>query len=51
MIVSIYLFLDIMEQSMFEKDVIASGRIVDASKSGFQLAGFPIGSISSCYSQ
>ena len=35
MIVSIYLFLDIMEQSMFEKDVIASGRIVDASRVAF----------------
>ena len=30
MIVSIYLFLDIMEQSVFEKDVIASGSILEA---------------------
>lgn len=30
MIVSIYLFLDIVEQGMFEKDVIASGSIREA---------------------
>lgn len=35
MIVSIYLFLDIMEQSMFEKHVIASGSILDASRVAF----------------
>ena len=37
MIVSIYLFLDIMEHyGMFEKDVFASGSILDASRVAFR---------------
>lgn len=35
MIVSMYLILDIMEQSMFEKDVIASDSILDALRVTF----------------